>query len=124
MTTAGSRTLLLCGLLVGFFSTGCAISDDQRIVRVWADYNTLKTPALFIEETDHLPYHASRIKHYRWMYNAGHGRQNIGMIVYPAGIVAPAGQTGKRIDRPVPAPPKPMHTPPMMPSAELPSLPA
>ena len=122
MTTAGSRTLLLCGWLAGFFSTGCAISDEHRVLRVWADYNTLKTPALFIEETDHLPYHALRIKHYRWMYNAGNGQQHVGMVVYPAGMVAPAGQTGQRIDKPVPTPAEPKQKLPTMPSTELPSM--
>jgi hypothetical protein len=120
MTTAGPRTFLLCGLLVGCFSSGCAFSGDHRILRLWADYNTLKTPALFIEETDHLPYHASRVKHYRWMYNANYGQQHVGLTVYPAGIAAPVGQTGQPIETPVPAQGKPMHAPQKMPSTELP----
>ena len=124
MTTAGPRTFLLCGLLVGCFSSGCAFSGDHRILRLWTDYNTLKTPALFIEETDHLPYHASRVKHYRWMYNANYGQQHVGLTVYPAGIAAPAGQTGQPIETPVPVQGKPMHAPQKMPSTELPPLPS
>lgn len=51
--------------------TGCVFEGGHALRRVWIDYNTLATPAIFLEEIHHLPLRSSRTDQLRWMYNQG-----------------------------------------------------
>jgi len=68
------RHLGSIGLLVAMaITSGCAYSGKYAVTRCWLDRNTLREPALFVEQIDHLPSRRADVEHYRWMYNAGPG---------------------------------------------------
>jgi hypothetical protein len=69
-----SVTALLASLLA---MSSCAATDrgPHSICRAWADYNTLRAPAVYLERDDHLPYPATQVGYYRWMYNKDPGHQ-------------------------------------------------
>jgi hypothetical protein len=72
MSSKTYRILLICFFLA---ASGCAHQRENSIVRWWADYNTLKHPALFFELIDHKPYRSVRVGSSRWMYNQNPGHQ-------------------------------------------------
>jgi hypothetical protein len=103
MTFTRSQLLLLIGLAAVFCGSGCVYRNGLSTYRVWADYNTLKTPALFIEETDHLPYHTPRVERFRWMYNFDTVAQRHGSV-YSAGAFVPSQRNPPTREFSVPAP--------------------
>lgn len=49
---------------------GCYfLGKNERIVRIWADYNTLRAPALFVEQMSHRPYDPIRVVREHVLYN-------------------------------------------------------
>lgn len=119
------RLLTLAGLVAALGASGCVYRNGVSTCRFWADYNTLLAPALFIEETDHLPYHEARIEHYHWMYNARTVAQRHQGALYPAAAV-----DSHRIEQPdvtEPAVPAPSDLPPEEPETpdnQVPPLPS
>ncbi|MEX0700688.1 MAG: hypothetical protein WD069_01190 [Planctomycetales bacterium] len=69
---------MLLGLFGALVLTGCAARRDLAIVRCWADWNTLGTPAVYCEKLHHQPPSPARVETFRWMYGAGPG------VVLPA----------------------------------------
>ncbi len=67
--------LLLCASLATLSS--CALTEwgNHSVRMAWADYNTLRAPALYVEQVDHLPYTAPKVGYYRWMYDKDPGHQ-------------------------------------------------
>lgn len=61
----------ICPILssVAIVLSGCAIEGRRGTLRFWADYNSLQTPALFVEQLSHYPDRDERVRHLRWMYN-------------------------------------------------------
>ena len=53
----------------------CTERGPHSVCRAWADYNTLMVPALYLEQDDHLPYPATQVGYYRWMYDKDPGHQ-------------------------------------------------
>lgn len=49
---------------------GCYYTGTHGIVRVWADYNSLRRPAIFVEEIDHWPNSHDRVAYFRPIYGA------------------------------------------------------
>jgi hypothetical protein len=69
---------VLCVALFGALATlesGCVHRGVHSVHRWWADYNTLRAPALYFEQVDHLPYHAAHVGYFRWMYDRDPGHQ-------------------------------------------------
>lgn len=51
-------------------ASGCIeVRGKHSIMRLWADYNSHRQPALSLEKVYHQPYKASRVQYFRWMYN-------------------------------------------------------
>ena len=50
---------------------GCALETKLAVHRVWCDYNTLRTPAMYYERTSREPMDSARVREIRWLYNAG-----------------------------------------------------
>jgi hypothetical protein len=72
------RSLSVLLLLTSLFAmSSCSVSDrgPHSVCRAWADYNTLRAPALYLEQDDHLPYPATQVGYYRWMYDKDPGHQ-------------------------------------------------
>ena len=72
------RSLSVMLLLTSLFAmSSCAVTDrgPHSVCRAWADYNTLRAPALYLEQDDHLPYPATQVGYYRWMYDKDPGHQ-------------------------------------------------
>jgi hypothetical protein len=69
-----SITVLLASL---FAASSCSVSEwgPHSVCRAWADYNTLMTPGFYLERDDHLPYPATQVGYYRWMYDKDPGHQ-------------------------------------------------
>lgn len=89
------------GGVLGVLLSGCALESPLSVRRVWADYNTLKTPAIYYDKISHLPPDSVRVKEMQWMYNKGPhelGRYSL--------IPDPEGST------PVPGPPSLIKPPP------------
>lgn len=63
-----ARRCVMLLLLVGL--AGCARYRDPGLHRIWLDWNTLGAPAAHWEKRDHLPYRATQVDYFRWMYNA------------------------------------------------------
>ena len=122
MTLIASRLLAILGLAVALSATGCVYRNGVSTCRIWADYNTLMTPALYVEETDHLPYHAARIEHYHWMYNAHTVAQRQGGL-YPVGRVAPRQSAPHQHEPAVPLPSDLLQEDSGAPDESLPPLP-
>jgi hypothetical protein len=119
-----SQFLLLIGLAALFCGSGCVYRSPLSTYRVWADRNTLGTPAMFIEETDHLPYSAPRIERYRWMYNLHTVAQQPNGGVYAVSAFAPS-QGIPPIQQPsFPAPNELPADNPMTPDMQIPPLPS
>ncbi|QDT62816.1 hypothetical protein [Calycomorphotria hydatis] len=70
MTRYVSLLLLIAAVMP---ACGCVYQGKNTLIRCWADKNTLRTPALFMEKYNHLPYRKQDVDYYRWMYNAGPG---------------------------------------------------
>lgn len=90
---AGSFVLSICG---------CVFEGPSSVRRVWCDYNTLKTPAIYYEKIHHAPQRSHRVKQMRWMY----GYVPWSPEMFPAGAISsptvsePSGEL-----LPVPSPP-------------------
>ncbi len=91
--------LVLTGLSAALL-TGCALESPLSIRRVWGDYNTLKTPAVYYDKISHLPPDSVYAKEMRWMYNKGpHEVGANSLIPDPQGVT------------PLPAPYSPIKSP-------------
>ena len=66
-----SRTVLFVIAAASITTAGCVVESPLSVRRVWADFNTLNTPAVYYEKVSHLPMDSARVKELRWMYNAG-----------------------------------------------------
>jgi hypothetical protein len=77
-----SNLMLLTSL---FAMSSCAVTErgPHSVCRAWADYNTLMAPALYLEQDDHLPYPATQVGYYRWMYDKDPGHQYACLGVIP-----------------------------------------
>lgn len=124
MTTIRSQSLLLIGLAALFCGSGCVYRSPLKTCRLWADYNTLGTPALIIEETDHLPYHAPRVERYRWMYNLDTVAQRHSSGVYPVSAFASSQGIPSNRQPSTPAPSELPADNPMTPDMQIPPLPS
>ena len=78
-------------LVLAALSSGCCChcchwvrQKPFHVWHLWADWNTLGTPAIFCERIEHLPYESHRVGRYRWMYGRNPGLAGDGPIV-PAG---------------------------------------
>jgi|GEM_PF-6209318 len=83
-TRLNSSIVILVAILLCCEGTGCLFEGGYVMRRAWFDYNTLKTPAIFLDETHHLPLRSSRTDQLRWMYNQGPTQtyDEIGMKAY------------------------------------------
>ena len=124
MTINRSQSLLLIGFAVLLCGSGCVYRSPLRTCRLWADYNTLGTPAMFIEETDHLPYHAPRVERYRWMYNLDTVAQRHNGGIYRASAFAPSQRILSTQQPSIPAPSESPADNPMTPDMQIPPLPS
>ena len=61
--------------LLAMSSCCCTEQGNHAVRKVWADYNTLRCPAFYLEQEDHLPYPAAQVGYYRWMYDKDPGHQ-------------------------------------------------
>jgi hypothetical protein len=127
-----SNLTLLMSLL-GMSSCAATEWGPHSICRAWADYNTLRAPALYLEQNDHLPYPATQVGYYRWMYDKDPGHQYacLGVIpprtcpncdpvppgeqpfeyqvYFPAGVPRPSDELwGNKLPEPINVP-APMH---------------
>ncbi|QDT35657.1 hypothetical protein [Stratiformator vulcanicus] len=73
MKPSRQQLALICLAISICGSTGCVYSSRYVVTRCWADKNTLREPALFVEQIHHLPPTRADAEHYRWSYNAGPG---------------------------------------------------
>lgn len=106
-------------------STGCVYRNGVSTCRFWADYNTLMTPAVFIEETDHLPYHEARVEHYRWMYNSHTVAQRHQGALYPVAVTDSHSLQPPVVSEPsVPVPSDPAPDELETPENQVPPLPS
>jgi len=113
--------LLLAALVACLALSGCTIESPLAVRRVWADYNTLRAPAVYYQKTSRVPIDSARVRELRWQYNAGPDDPGSISPVPPTRIVtsghdaasqSPAAgpftplppQPGK-LDTPTPAPP-------------------
>jgi hypothetical protein len=91
MRRVSLRLLVVLSLLPG--TGGCMFPTRHAVRSVWADYNTLKAPAAFVEQVDHLPAERARVEYYRWMYNQGPGEpvgaQALGPLPHPGEAAVP-----------------------------------
>ena len=71
----GSLFLMLSTSLVAMSSCCCTEQGNHSVRKMWADYNTLRCPAFYLEQEDHLPYPAAQVGYYRWMYDKDPGHQ-------------------------------------------------
>jgi hypothetical protein len=67
--------IVLGASLVAMSSCSCAEWGNHSVRRAWCDYNTLRAPAFYLEQDDHLPYPAFQVGYYRWMYDKDPGHQ-------------------------------------------------
>lgn len=60
-------------LAAGMFAvlSGCTIESPLSVRRFWADYNTLRTPAMYYDKVTRVPLDSARVRELRWMYNKG-----------------------------------------------------
>lgn len=86
----GLRAMLRClsitVLITSVFSmSSCSLTErgPHSICRFWVDYNTLMAPGLYLEQDDHLPYPATQVGYYRWMYDKDPGHQYACLGVVP-----------------------------------------
>jgi len=80
------RSLLNLMLLASLLAmSSCSVTErgPHSVCRAWADYNTLMAPALYLEQDDHLPYPATQVGYYRWMYDKDPGHQYACLGVIP-----------------------------------------
>lgn len=99
--------------ILAIILTGCALESPLSIRRVWGDYNTLKTPALFYDTITHLPPDSLRVNEWRWMYNKGpHELSPHPLIPDPQGVTPLPGSHDETVPvgrhelgPPVPQPP-------------------
>jgi hypothetical protein len=71
-----SLSIVMLGASLCAMSSCCCTEQANHSVRkVWADYNTLRCPAFYLEQEDHLPYPAAKVGYYRWMYDKDPGHQ-------------------------------------------------
>ncbi len=71
-----SLSLIMLGTsLLAMSSCCCTEQGNHSVRKVWADYNTLRCPAFYLEQEDHLPYPAAQVGYYRWMYDKDPGHQ-------------------------------------------------
>jgi hypothetical protein len=89
---------LIAAALFAASSSCCEQQWNHSVRRMWCDYNTFRAPALSFEQFDHLPYPASQVGYYRWMYDKdpGHQLAALGPVTPPVGVVpqcVPAGDT-------------------------------
>jgi hypothetical protein len=81
-----SRSLALVILVPTLFATSsccCTERGPHTVRKAWADYNTLQAPAFYLEQEDHLPYPATQVAYYRWMYDKDPGHQLACLGVIP-----------------------------------------
>jgi hypothetical protein len=130
------RCLSITVLLTSLFAmSSCAVTEwgPHSVCRAWADYNTLRAPGLYLEQDDHLPYPATQVGYYRWMYDKDPGHQFacLGVIpprtcancdpvppgdqpfeyevFFPAGVPRPSDELwGNKLPEPINVP-APMH---------------
>ena len=119
------RLSMILGTAASLCASGCVYRNGISTCRFWADHNTLMMPALYLEETDHLPYHAPRVEHYQWMYNAHTVAQRHSGGVYPAGGHSETKRpTPSHHEPAVPAPSEFQPEEPTAPDDRLPPLPS
>jgi hypothetical protein len=71
-----SLSLIVLGTSFVTMSSCCFTEQGNHAVRkMWCDYNTLRAPAFYLEQEDHLPYPAPQVGYYRWMYDKDPGHQ-------------------------------------------------
>ncbi len=71
-----SLSLIVLGTSFMTMSSCCFTEQGNHAVRkMWCDYNTLRAPAFYLEQEDHLPYPAPQVGYYRWMYDKDPGHQ-------------------------------------------------
>ena len=69
-------SLIVLGTSFVTMSSCCFTEQGNHAVRkMWCDYNTLRCPAFYLEQEDHLPYPAPQVGYYRWMYDKDPGHQ-------------------------------------------------
>lgn len=71
----GLSLVLLGWSLLALPSCSCTERGNHAVRKMWADYNTLRSPAFYLEQEDHLPYPAAQVAYYRWMYDKDPGHQ-------------------------------------------------
>lgn len=64
--------LLLCAAM--FNLQGCVHVKRFSLANMWADYNTLRAPAIFFEKREHAPYKAEQVSLFHWQYGVTPGR--------------------------------------------------
>lgn len=67
--------VILGASLVAMSSCCCSEQCNHSVRKMWCDYNTLRAPAFYLEQDDHLPYPAPQVGYYRWMYDKDPGHQ-------------------------------------------------
>jgi len=90
-------------------ASGCLEHRGKHsILRLWADYNSLGQPALFLERLEHQPYKAARVDHFRWMYNKPPGKSDDQFSITSMDQIDDAGEAPSASDSreapPVPPP--------------------
>lgn len=65
--------LLLCAAMVSL--QGCIVRRERySLASLWADYNTLRAPAIFVQKQRHMPYKARQVSYFHWQYGLTPGR--------------------------------------------------
>ncbi|QDV52311.1 hypothetical protein [Gimesia fumaroli] len=68
-----SILLLVCAVLLS--QQGCFQHRERyNLASFWADYNTLRAPAIFFEKKFHFPYKAKQVSYLHWQYGVTPGR--------------------------------------------------
>ncbi|QDU07545.1 hypothetical protein [Gimesia aquarii] len=65
--------LLLCTAMISL--QGCLVRRERySLASMWADYNTLRAPAIFLQKQEHMPYKARQVSYFHWQYGVTPGR--------------------------------------------------
>lgn len=65
--------LLLCAAMISL--QGCFVRRERyTLASMWADYNTLRAPAIFFQKQEHMPYKATQVSYLQWQYGVTPGR--------------------------------------------------
>lgn len=72
-----SKLAIILATVGCLFTVGCAHQREHSVVRMWADYNSLRRPSLNFETVSHKPHRAARVGSFLHMYGQDPGHQHV-----------------------------------------------